>query len=99
MALAEDLQVQRQHQRAAMRRLGAVDQAFEIDADAAVKFSLQGASGTVPFGENISPTALKSGLLNGYSHIIGFDMFNSGPEASWEIETAPAGSWANRALR
>ncbi|MBX7159065.1 MAG: hydantoinase B/oxoprolinase family protein [Acidimicrobiia bacterium] len=67
----------------------------EIDADAGVRFSLRGASGTVPFGENISPTALKSGLLNGYSHIIGFDMFNSGPEASWEVETAPAGSWAN----
>ena len=66
-----------------------------IDADASVHFSLRGASGTVPFGENISPTALKSGLLNGYSHIIGFDMFNSGPTAAWTIETPPDGSWAN----
>jgi len=66
-----------------------------INADASVDISLQGASGTVPFGENISPTALKSGLLNGYSHIIGFDMFNSGPTAAWNVQLPPAGSWAN----
>jgi len=68
---------------------------IEIDGDANVKFSLRAASGTVPFGENIHPTALKSGLLNGYSHIVGFDMFNSGPAASWEVEDPPPGSWAN----
>ena len=68
---------------------------LEINADASVDISLQGASGTVPFGENISPTALKSGLLNGYSHIIGFDMFNSGPTAAWNVQLPPAGSWAN----
>ena len=66
-----------------------------INADASVDLSLQGASGTVPFGENISPTALKSGLMMGYSHIVGFDMFNSGPIAAWNIEMPPAGSWAN----
>ena len=66
-----------------------------VDADAGVRLSLRGASGTVPFGENISPTALKSGLLNGYSHLIGFDMFNSGPTAAWEVEMPPSGSWAN----
>jgi N-methylhydantoinase B/oxoprolinase/acetone carboxylase alpha subunit len=68
---------------------------LEIDADAKVHISLRGASGTVPFGQNISPTALKSGLLMGYSHIIGFDMFNSGPKAAWEVEPPPEGSWAN----
>ncbi|MDH3211373.1 MAG: hydantoinase B/oxoprolinase family protein [Myxococcales bacterium] len=68
---------------------------LEIEADAKVRISLRGASGTVPFGQNISPTALKSGLLMGYSHIIGFDMFNSGPKAAWEVEPPPAGSWAN----
>ncbi len=68
---------------------------LEVKADAGVRISLRGASGTVPFGENISPTALKSGLLNGYSHIVGFDMFNSGPTAAWDIEMPPAGSWAN----
>jgi N-methylhydantoinase B/acetone carboxylase alpha subunit len=66
-----------------------------INADASVDLSLRGASGTVPFGENISPTALKSGLMMGYSHIVGFDMFNSGPIAAWNIEMPPAGSWAN----
>ena len=66
-----------------------------VDGDAGVTLSLRGASGTVPFGENISPTALKSGLLNGYSHIVGFDMFNSGPTAAWNVETPPSGSWAN----
>lgn len=68
---------------------------LEIRGDASVHISLRGASGTVPFGENISPTALRSGLLNGYSHIIGFDMFNSGPAAAWELEMPPDGSWAN----
>lgn len=68
---------------------------MEVKGDASVTFSLRGASGTVPFGENISPEALKSGLLNGYSHIIGFDMFNSGPGFAWDIETPPDGSWAN----
>jgi N-methylhydantoinase B/oxoprolinase/acetone carboxylase alpha subunit len=68
---------------------------LEVEADAKVRISLRGASGTVPFGQNISPTALKSGLLMGYSHIIGFDMFNSGPKAAWEVEPPPAGSWAN----
>ncbi|MCZ7534475.1 MAG: hydantoinase B/oxoprolinase family protein [Acidimicrobiia bacterium] len=67
----------------------------EIKADASVNFSLRGASGTVPFGENISPMALRSGLLNGYSHLIGFDMFNSGPASAWTVETPPDGSWAN----
>jgi N-methylhydantoinase B/oxoprolinase/acetone carboxylase alpha subunit len=66
-----------------------------INADASVDLSLKGASGTVPFGENISPTALKSGLMMGYSHIVGFDMFNSGPISAWNIEMPPAGSWAN----
>ncbi|MBW2723034.1 MAG: hydantoinase B/oxoprolinase family protein, partial [Deltaproteobacteria bacterium] len=66
-----------------------------INADASVSLSLRGASGTVPFGENISPTALKSGLMMGYSHIVGFDMFNSGPISAWDIEMPPDGSWAN----
>ncbi len=66
-----------------------------INADASVDLSLRGASGTVPFGENISPTALKSGLMMGYSHIVGFDMFNSGPISAWNIEMPPDGSWAN----
>ena len=66
-----------------------------INADASVSLSLEGASGTVPFGENISPTALKSGLMMGYSHIVGFDMFNSGPTSAWHIQMPPAGSWAN----
>jgi acetone carboxylase alpha subunit len=68
---------------------------LEVEPDANVRISLRGASGTVPFGQNISPTALKSGLLNGYSHIVAFDMFNSGPTAAWSIETPPSGSWAN----
>ena len=29
------------------------------------------------------------------SHIVGFDMFNSGPTASWNVEMPPSGSWAN----
>ncbi len=75
--------------------LMALPMELEIDGDADIRFSLRGVSGSVPFGENIHPTALKSGLLNGYSHVIGFDMFNSGPAASWDVELPPAGSWAN----
>ncbi|MCZ7631396.1 MAG: hydantoinase B/oxoprolinase family protein [Microthrixaceae bacterium] len=75
--------------------LMALPMELEIDGDANIRFSLRGASGSVPFGENIHPTALKSGLLNGYSHVIGFDMFNSGPAASWDVELPPSGSWAN----
>ncbi len=75
--------------------LMALPMELEVKSDGAVHFSLRGASGIVPFGENIHPTALKSGLLNGYSHIVGFDMFNSGPTAAWDVETPPAGSWAN----
>lgn len=59
------------------------------------RFSLRGASALVPFGQNINPVAIVSALLNGYSHLVGFDMFNSGPVATWEIETPPPGSWAN----
>jgi N-methylhydantoinase B/oxoprolinase/acetone carboxylase alpha subunit len=66
-----------------------------INADASVKFSLAGASGWVPFGENITPTALTSALMNAYSHMVGFDMFNWGAVASWDLETPPEGSWAN----
>lgn len=66
-----------------------------IRPDAKVCFSLRGASGWVPFGENITPKALISALLNGYSHMVGFDMFNWGAVAAWELETPPAGSWAN----
>jgi N-methylhydantoinase B/oxoprolinase/acetone carboxylase alpha subunit len=66
-----------------------------ISADASVKFSLAGASGWIPFGENITPTALTSALMNAYSHMVGFDMFNWGAVASWELETPPTGSWAN----
>lgn len=67
----------------------------EVKGDASVRFSLRGASGTVPFGENISPAGLRSGLLNGYSHLIGFDMFNSGPASAWTVDAPPDGSWAN----
>jgi N-methylhydantoinase B/oxoprolinase/acetone carboxylase alpha subunit len=66
-----------------------------VDASAKVRFSLRGASGWVPFGENITPAALVSALLNGYSHIVGFDMFNWGSVAAWTLETPPPGSWAN----
>jgi N-methylhydantoinase B/oxoprolinase/acetone carboxylase alpha subunit len=66
-----------------------------IDANAKVRFSVRGASGWVPFGENITPTACISGLLNVYSHMVGFDMFNWGAAAAWELETPPAGSWCN----
>ncbi len=66
-----------------------------VDRHAKVRFSLRGASGWVPFGENITPAACVSALLNGYSHIVGFDMFNWGSVAAWTLETPPAGSWAN----
>jgi acetone carboxylase, alpha subunit len=66
-----------------------------IDGDAKVRFSLRGASGWVPFGENITPAACISALLNGYSHVVGFDMFNWGSVAAWTLDTPPAGSWAN----
>jgi len=66
-----------------------------ISGDASVKFSLAGASGWVPFGENITPMALTSALMNAYSHMVGFDMFNWGAVASWDLETPPEGSWAN----
>ncbi|MFN8544470.1 MAG: hydantoinase B/oxoprolinase family protein [Candidatus Binatia bacterium] len=66
-----------------------------IRADAKVTFALPGASGWVPFGENITPPAIISALMNGYSHIVGFDMFNWGCVAAWQLETPPAGSWAN----
>lgn len=66
-----------------------------IDENAKVSFSLAGASGTVPFGENISPTALASGLLMGYSHVVGFDMFNSGATYAMTIDTPPEGAWCN----
>ena len=66
-----------------------------IDADAKVIFSLKGASSWVPFGQNITPPAIMSALLNAYSHIVGFDMFNWGSVATWQLETPPPGSWAN----
>jgi N-methylhydantoinase B/oxoprolinase/acetone carboxylase alpha subunit len=66
-----------------------------IDAEAKVRFSLRGASGWVPFGQDITPPAGVSARLNAYSHVVGFDMFNSGPLAAWTLETPPAGSWAN----
>jgi N-methylhydantoinase B/oxoprolinase/acetone carboxylase alpha subunit len=67
----------------------------DIDKDAHVNFSLRGASGWVPFGQNITPPAAKSALLNAYSHIVGFDMTNWGPAGAWDLEEPPAGSWAN----
>ncbi|MFN8036477.1 MAG: hydantoinase B/oxoprolinase family protein [Acidimicrobiia bacterium] len=75
--------------------LMALPMELEVNVDGSVRVSLRGASGTVPFGENISPTALRSGLLNGYSHVVGFDMFNSGPTAAWTVDSPPSGSWAN----
>ncbi len=75
--------------------LMAVPMELEVKVDGRVRLSLRGASGTVPFGLNISPTALKSALLNGYSHVVGFDMFNSGPTAAWDVVSPPSGSWAN----
>jgi N-methylhydantoinase B/oxoprolinase/acetone carboxylase alpha subunit len=66
-----------------------------IDADAKLGISLRGASGWVPFGQNLTPSAILSGFLNGYSHIVGFDMFNWGAVAAWNMEPPPEGSWAN----
>jgi acetone carboxylase alpha subunit len=66
-----------------------------IDKEAKVHFSLRGASGWVPFGENITPPACVSAILNVYSHVVGFDMFNWGSVAAWSLETPPEGSWAN----
>jgi N-methylhydantoinase B/oxoprolinase/acetone carboxylase alpha subunit len=66
-----------------------------IGPDARVRFSLRGASGWVPFGENITPAACTSALLNAYSHVVGFDMFNWGAVAAWELAEPPPGSWAN----
>ncbi len=66
-----------------------------IDRSAKVAISMRGASGWVPFGENITPNALVSGMLNAYSHVVGFDMFNWGAVAAWNLEEPPAGSWAN----
>ncbi|MFQ5477415.1 MAG: hydantoinase B/oxoprolinase family protein [Candidatus Binatia bacterium] len=68
---------------------------INIGADAKLDISLRGASGWVPFGQNLTPAAIISGVLNGYSHVVGFDMFNWGAVAAWEIETPPEGSWAN----
>jgi N-methylhydantoinase B/oxoprolinase/acetone carboxylase alpha subunit len=68
---------------------------INISSDAKVKFSLAGASGWVPFGQNITPMAMTSALMNAYSHMVGFDMFNWGAVASWDLETPPDGSWAN----
>ncbi|MCC6642053.1 MAG: hydantoinase B/oxoprolinase family protein, partial [Deltaproteobacteria bacterium] len=68
---------------------------IEIDRNAKVTISLRGASGWVPFGENITPNALVSGMLNAYSHIVGFDMFNWGAVAAWTLTDPPGGSWAN----
>jgi len=66
-----------------------------IDREARVAISLRGASGWVPFGENITPSALVSGMLNAYSHVVGFDMFNWGAVAAWSLDEPPPGSWAN----
>ncbi len=66
-----------------------------IAADAKVTFALPGASGWVPFGQNITPAGVISALMNGYSHVVGFDMFNWGCVAAWQLETPPGGSWAN----
>ena len=49
-----------------------------ITSSGKLQVSFDGASAIVPFGENINPVALSSGLLNGFSHIVGFDMFSSG---------------------
>jgi N-methylhydantoinase B/oxoprolinase/acetone carboxylase alpha subunit len=67
----------------------------KIDSDARLTFSMQGASGWVPFGQNLTPSALLSGVLNVYSHVVGFDMFNWGSVATWKLETPPEGSWGN----
>ncbi len=68
---------------------------INVSPEARVSFSLRGASGWVPFGQNITPPAIVSALLNCYSHIVGFDMFNWGAIAAWNLETPPPGSWAN----
>jgi len=68
---------------------------IRVAPDGRITFSLRGASSWVPFGENITPQALISALLNGYSHMVGFDMFNWGSVAAWTLETPPQGSWAN----
>lgn len=68
---------------------------IRIDRDAKLHVAMHGASRWVPFGENIHPSAIPSAILNAYSHVVGFDMFNSGPMATWEFEPPPAGSWAN----
>ncbi|MFQ5352771.1 MAG: hydantoinase B/oxoprolinase family protein, partial [Candidatus Binatia bacterium] len=47
---------------------------INIGADAKLDISLRGASGWVPFGQNLTPAAIISGVLNGYSHVVGFDM-------------------------
>ena len=66
-----------------------------IDPKAKLHISMRGASSWVPFGENIHPAAVPSAMLNAYSHVVGFDMFNWGPVATWNLEMPPAGSWAN----
>ena len=67
----------------------------KIDSDARLTLSMQGASGWVPFGQNLTPSALISGVLNVYSHVVGFDMFNWGTVANWKLEAPPEGSWGN----
>jgi N-methylhydantoinase B/oxoprolinase/acetone carboxylase alpha subunit len=66
-----------------------------ISGSGKTRFSMRGASGWVPFGENITPKALISAMMNGFSHMVGFDMFNWGSAAAWELETPPPGSWGN----
>jgi len=34
-------------------------------------------------------------MLNAYSHVVGFDMFNWGAVAAWSLDEPPPGSWAN----
>ncbi len=75
--------------------LNNVPMEMHIDGKANVTLSLAGASESVPFGQNITPTALSSALLMGYSHVVGFDMFNSGPNYALTVETPPPGSWCN----
>jgi N-methylhydantoinase B/oxoprolinase/acetone carboxylase alpha subunit len=75
--------------------LSNVPMEMNIDGNANVRLSLAGASGSVPFGQNITPTALSSALLMGYSHVVGFDMFNSGPTYALTVDEPPPGSWCN----
>ncbi len=75
--------------------LSNVPMEMNIDGKANVSLSLAGASASVPFGQNITPTALSSALLMGYSHVVGFDMFNSGPTYALTVDTPPPGSWCN----